>query len=225
MPTPEKLKAIFYPGAYYHIVCKSIDGLLLFHDNIDYQVFIERFKKFTGDLVDIWSYCLIPNHTHHVVRIKSVETIVQFIGGMVPENTTDAMKAFFADTTNELKFNKMIERQMNSFLVSYANFINNKYNRVGGIFQKPFKRIQIEEDSHLQQAIIYTNANAQKHKLTDDFKQYPFTSYALILQNDQYLVDSKSVLSFFNGIEKFKLIHEEQVAYYYQRDWPDSKLE
>ncbi len=176
-------------------------------------------------MVDIWSYCLISNHTHHVVRIKSVETIVQFIDGMIPENTTDAMKAFFADTANESRFNKMIERQMNSFLASYANFINNKYSRVGGIFQKPFKRIQIEEESHLQQAIIYTNANAQKHKLTDDFKQYPFASYALILQNDQYLVDSKSVLTFFNGIEKFKLIHEELVAYYYQRDWPDSKLE
>jgi hypothetical protein len=225
MPTPEKLKAIFYPGAYYHIVCKSIDGLLLFHDNIDYQVFIERFKKFTGDLIDVWSYCLVPNHTHQVVKIKSIETIVQFIAGMVPENTTDAMNAFFADTANEALFNKMIERQMNSFLASYANFINNKYNRVGGIFQKPFKRIQIEEESHLQRAIIYTNANAQKHNLTDDFKLYPFTSYLQILKNDQYFVDAKSVLTFFNGVEKFKLIHEEQVAYYYQRDWPNSKLE
>ena len=45
IPTLEKLKANFYPNAYYHIVCKSTDGLLLFHDNIDYQVFIERFKN------------------------------------------------------------------------------------------------------------------------------------------------------------------------------------
>ena len=43
---------------------------------------------------------------------------------------------------------------MNSFLVSYANYINNKYDRKGGIFQKPFKRIAIEGDAHLQQAII-----------------------------------------------------------------------
>ena len=132
---------------------------------------------------------------------------------------------FWQIRPNETLFNKMIERQMNSFLASYTNFINNKYNRVGGIFQKPVKRIQIEEESHLQQAIICTNANAQKHELTDDFKQYPFTSYFPILQNDQYFVDAKSVLIFFNGVEKFELIHEEQVAYYYQRDWPDSNLE
>jgi putative transposase len=70
MPTPKTLKAAFYPGAYYHVVCKSIDGLLLFHDNVDYHVFNERFKKFTSDFIDVWSFCLIPNHTHHVVLIK-----------------------------------------------------------------------------------------------------------------------------------------------------------
>jgi len=225
MPTPESLKAHFYPEAFYHIVCKSIDALFLFHDNKDYQVFTERFKKFTGDFIDIWSFCLIPNHTHYIVKVKSIEAIIQFIESTATENLTAAMNSFYTDSKNELLFNKMIERQMNSFLVSYANYINNKYNRNGGTFQKPFKRIQIKEEGHLQQAIIYTNANAQKHRLADDFKNYPFTSYLAVLENDHYYVDAQSVLNFFHGAEKFKLIHKEQVAYYYQKDWPDSKLE
>ena len=225
MPTPVSLKAQFYPGAYYHLICKSIDGLFLFHDNIDYQVYIERLKKFTGDFIDIWSYCLIPNHTHHIIKTKSIEAVILFIESMVPENITAAMNAFSADSANEILFNKIIERQMNSFLVSYANYINNKYRRKGGIFQKPFKRIRIEEDGHLQQAIIYTNANAQKHKLTEDFKKYPFSSYLPTIESDQHFIDSKGVVEFFNGIDKFILIHEQQVAYFYQRDWPSSKLE
>ena len=48
MPTPQRLKAIFYPEEYYHIVCKSIDGLLLFDEGQDYEVYNERFKKFTS---------------------------------------------------------------------------------------------------------------------------------------------------------------------------------
>lgn len=170
MPTPKLLKANFYPLAYYHLVCKSIDGLLLFPQTIDYELYKERFKKFTGDFFDVWSFCLIPNHTHHIIKIKSNESIKQFIRELSPGNITSAMKAFYEESDNEIFFNKMIERQMNSFLVSYANYMNNKYNHKGGIFQKPFKRIRIDDEAHLQQVIIYANANAQKHKLVGDFK-------------------------------------------------------
>lgn len=87
----------------------------------------------------------------------------------------------------------------------YANYINNKYDSKGGIFQKPFKRIQIEDDGHLQQSIIYTNANAQKHNLVEDYKKYPFSSYQSTIKNDHYFVDSEKVIDF----------HEEQVLYFY----------
>ena len=119
----------------------------------------------------------------------------------------------------------MISRQMNSFLVSFANYINNKYNRKGGIFQKPFKRIIIENDAHLQQAIIYTNANAQKHGMVADYKHYQYSSYLHTLQNDQYFIDSKSIFHFFGGSQKFLSAHDLQVAYFYQHNWPSSKLE
>ena len=68
MPTPTNLKAQFYPDEFYHIVCKSIDGVLLFNDHTDHVIFNERLKKFTSYFFDIWSYCHIPNHTHHVIK-------------------------------------------------------------------------------------------------------------------------------------------------------------
>ncbi|MEO5893586.1 MAG: hypothetical protein ABIQ31_25250 [Ferruginibacter sp.] len=108
MPTPAFLKATFYPEAYYHIVCKSIDSLLLFHDTIDYKIFNERLKKFAGDFVEIWSFCLIPYHSHHVIRIKSTASIIQFIRMLTPANMTPAMKDFYEKNDDELLFNKMI---------------------------------------------------------------------------------------------------------------------
>jgi len=225
MPTPQKLKAIFYPEEYYHIVCKSIDGLLLFDDGQDYEVYNERFKKFTGDFFDVWCFCLIPNHSHHIIKIKSVSSVSLFIEAISLGDKTMAMKDFTTDVSNELLFNKMIERQMNSFLVSYANYVNNKYYRKGGIFQKPFKRIKIEGDGHLQQAIIYVHANAQKHKMIADYKQYNHSSYASVIKKNEYFVDAKSVVDFFGGLNKFIDLHELQVDYFYKNNWPSSKLE
>jgi len=107
-------------------------------------------------------------------------------------------------------FDEMIERQMNSFLVSYANYLNNKYDRKGGF---------------LQQAIIYSNANAQKHRIVIDFKQHEYSSYNAAIHNDNYFIDSSNVVAFFGGAEKFIRIHEEQVAFFYGKGWPSSKLE
>lgn len=223
MPTPPEFKAPFQPECFYHIVCKSIDGIILFKEDIDYKVFLQRFLQFTNQVLDVWSYCLLANHTHHIIRIKSLATVGENIKKVTDQ--TVSMKSFLIDQNNELFFDAMIERQMNSFLVSFANYTNNKYHRKGGLFQKPFRRIEISDDIHLQQAIIYVNANAQKHKLVKDFRDHQHNSYAAIINNDFSFIDVNNVLEFFGGAEKFVSIHKSQVDYYYGNDWPSSKLE
>lgn len=220
MPTPSEFKAPFYPECFYHIVCKSVDGILLFKEHADYDVYTKRFQQFTYSLFDVWSYCLLNNHTHHIIRVKSLAEITAAIEKQ--ENKTEAMRSFLADPDNEELVDAMVERQMNSFLVSFANYVNNRYNRKGGLFQKPFRRTQITDDSHLQQAIIYVHANAQKHGLVKDFKEYLYSSYPAIINNG---VVYKNVLDFFGGMEAFKNIHQSQVEYYYTNNWPSSKLE
>ena len=135
------------------------------------------------------------------------------------------MNAFLSDPDNELLLDAMIERQMNRFLVSYSSFYYVKYNRKGGLFQKPFKRIQIPDDASLQQAIIYTNANAQKHSLVKDFTSYGYSSYHEILQNMDTWINSRAVIGFFGGRDQFDEIHKKQVDYYYSNSWPASNLE
>ena len=222
MPTPKELKAPFNINCFYHMVCKSIDGLPLFHEPKDYVVFLERFKKFNEGFADVWAYCLLLNHTHYIVKVKSVDSIESYISQLLPQEKTKAMVSFLTDITNDSLTDALIERQMNSFLVSYANYVNNKYDRKGGIFQKPFKRIRISSDSHLQQAIVYVHANAQKHGMVDDFKAYKYSSYNDI---DNNYIDSKNVIGFFGGMEKYVRVHNEQVAYFYSKGWPSSKLE
>ena len=225
MPTPIKFKAAFFADAFYHIVCKSIDGILLFKQPQDYTVFKERFKKFNFAFFDVWSYSLLSNHTHHIVKIKSIKAIVGYVEAEKKNDITVSMNSFLKDPENETLLDAMLERQMNSFLVSYANYYNNSNKRKGGLFQKPFKRIQIEDDTHLQQAIIYTNANAQKHKLINDFTKFSHASYQDVLLNKTSWVCCKDVVDFFGDKEQFIKTHKAQVEYYYSNNWPSSRLE
>ena len=225
MPTPEKLKAPFLPGAFYHLVCKSVDGILLFYQEKDHEVYLERFKKFLGDFVSTWSYSLLSNHTHYICKIKSVELITVFLEILPEKEKTKSMLQWERQKSNLDLFDEMLERQMNRFLVSYANYLNNKYERRGSVFQSPFKRLQINGEEYLQQAVIYVHANVQKHGVISDYKEHFHSSFNNIMKDDSYYADVNNVLDFFKGKEQFLKIHEEQVAYFYSRGWPSSKLE
>lgn len=120
---------------------------------------------------------------------------------------------------------EVAERQINRFLVSYTNTYNNLIVRKGGVFQQPFRRSLIAEEAHLQQAIIYVHANAQKHQLVNDFKTHVYNSYNEILSGESLLIDAGMVIYFFGGKEKFISLHQEQVAYFYTNQWSASKLE
>ena len=100
MPTPPEFKAPFLPECFYHIVCKSIDGILLYKEAIDNHIFLQRFQQFTATVFDVWSYSLLTNHTHHIVKTKPLSTILENIKKQ--ENKTQAMKYFLSDQNNQL---------------------------------------------------------------------------------------------------------------------------
>jgi putative transposase len=219
------LKAPFFVNANYHVAFKSIDGFNLFQSEKDYDVFKKRYLEFLTPYFISLAYSLMDNHVHLIVKINTTEAIEKFILNLQTEKRTVAMKKFLENKTDELIFDEMLERQCNSFMVSYANYIGNKYKRKGGLFQKPFKRIRIADDTHLQNAIIYANANAEHHKLVDDFKKHQHNGYLEFLTDDDSFINSAALLSIFKSKEIFQTTHKIQVELYYKKGWPNSKLE
>ena len=176
-------------------------------------------------MFDTWAYCLLNNHAHFIVKIKSVDAVLKSINERDQTIQTVAMKKLLTAPGAVEVFDAMAERQCNSFMVSYANYIKNKYQHHGGLFQSPFKRKVIDKDTYLQMAIIYVHANPLKHTISGDYKKYPYSSYDAILKNNSVNCAAAEVLLFFAGVDQYVLLHEEQVKYYYATGFPNSKLE
>ncbi len=85
--------------------------------------------------------------------------------------------------------------------------------------------MEIADDGHLLQAIIYTNVNAQKHKHVNDFTGYQFSAYNDVMKDNDKWIALKDVISFFSNKETFEVVHKRQVNFIYQGNWPSSKLE
>lgn len=166
----------------------------------------------------------MENHAHFIVKVKSIKNIQKSISRIAEEKRTKMMNAFMESEDPTLLVNAMILRQINSLLVSYAMSYNIFYNRKGGMFHSPCRRIAVKDAKHLKHAIVYVNANAQKHHLVDDFRTYPDTSYHDVLANSSSLIDVKYVLDFFGGREEFIKTHEQIAAYYYSNGWQFESL-
>jgi len=224
MPTPVQFKADFEFDCFYHLLFRSIDGIPLFNTEKHRGFFLDKFHRFTADLFQLWSYSLLDNHAHFIIKVKPEAVIRENLHRLSAEEKTKPMIRFLMIPA-EMSIDQVAERQINSFMVSYANTYNNFIGRKGGVFQQPFRRSIIAEEVHLQQAIIYVHANAQKHQLVKDFKEHAFHSYHQILDGNSFCIDCVALIDFFGGKEQFIAQHKEQVAYFYTHHWPDSKLE
>ncbi|KAA3616292.1 MAG: hypothetical protein DWQ05_11145 [Calditrichaeota bacterium] len=58
------------PGNFFHIYNRGINSGLIFFSQDNYQFFLDCFAKYVLEFVDIFAYCLLPNHFHLLIRIR-----------------------------------------------------------------------------------------------------------------------------------------------------------
>lgn len=77
MPRPPRL---LLSKSYYHIMTRGINRNIIFKKDKDYQYFLKLIKKYKQELpLDIYHYCLMPTHTHFLIRTQKSKEFSQFM--------------------------------------------------------------------------------------------------------------------------------------------------
>lgn len=98
-------KKIIYEGGVYHITQRAPGEEMLFLENNDYITLLYLIKKYAKDFkLDVFSFCLMPNHIHLLLRINE-------------SNLSEATKSLF--TAYAMRFNKKYERKGHVFCGVY----------------------------------------------------------------------------------------------------------
>jgi putative transposase len=225
MPIRPELIEKFEPGKYYHVVCKAIAGKKLFHSDANKLFFLKRYRELVAPFVKTLAYNLLSNHVHLVVKTMPAVILTDMLLAEQPEMATKTQLRFLESSEKETLYHELIEQQFNRLFISYVRALNIQLKTSGHLFERPFKRIGIHDEAHLQQAIIYVHANEQKHGILDDFTRSKFSSYHGIMNSQPEIADYEYVINFFGSKETCKKMHETQVDWFYSRGWPSSKLE
>ncbi|MDD3364715.1 MAG: transposase [Syntrophomonas sp.] len=98
---------------------------------------------------------------------------------------------------------------MKGIATSYAMFFNNRYCRVGHVFQDRFKSEAIEDERYLMAAIRYIHNNPIKAGLVETPEQYKWSSYHCYIvpnQTEETIVDAAYILGMISDNQKRAII-------------------
>jgi len=189
MPSPTPLQY----SVYYHIFNRGTNGEDVFAENRNYSYFLQRYAKYVEPVAFTYAYCLLKNHFHFLVRIKTPEE---------QEKTLKVSKTF-----------RVLEpsRQFSHLFNSYAKAFNKLYGRTGSLFEHPFHRVAVETDAHFQSLVAYIHRNPQKHGFVDDFRTWPYSSYQALASQQPTRLQREAVLEWFGGLAPFLAFHASYV--------------
>lgn len=196
------------PGCFYHIYNQGNARIRVFYKDENYSYFLKKADTYLFDFVEIYSYCILSNHFHMLIRIRE--------GSKILENAkkTKELERFLERNSKEDDLSGLVVSEMfRRLFMSYAKAINKQEKRTGSLFRKNFKRKKINNIDYLIKVVIYIHRNPEHHGIRTDFRDYPWSSYHRILEDNISKLRKEEVLGFFEDRQNFIDCHLQSSEY------------
>jgi REP element-mobilizing transposase RayT len=175
------------PDRFYHYFNRANNRENLFVEEDNYRFFLQLLKKHIPPVAEIYSYCLLPNHFHLVVKTKEEKGL--------PEDIRSGKRK--------------LSQPFSNLFNAYAKAFNKTYNRRGSLFQKHPKHIEIDTTAYLKEVILYVNNNAGHHNISDPLR-YPHSSYHSLLSESKTLLSRNQVQELFGSMAELEACLEDK---------------
>jgi REP element-mobilizing transposase RayT len=166
------------PGFVYHIYNRAINNEKLFYQEEDKELFMWILNRFLSSKIELYAYCLIPNHYHLLLRVNEEITQQEFCNAI------------------------------GSVFKSFTNRYNMKYNRRGALFQGRYRRREVKELSCFRKVLIYIHLNPLRHGVSDHPAAYPYSSYMHYLTQRKDILNLQPALEAFDSLPNLVFVHE-----------------
>ena len=181
-------------GNYYHIYNRGNNSIDIFFDSESYYHFLRLYDKYISPIAETYAWCLLKNHFHILIYIK-LDHEIDF----------DKLEYSTIEKPNIIDASK----QFGFLFNAYTQAINKKFNRTGGLFEKPFERKLITSDSYLQNLIYYIHNNPVQHGFVKQISLYPWSSFDSVLSDKPTKLRRKEIIDIYGSKENFVTYHNE----------------
>lgn len=190
MPSRNVIKQ-YLEGGFYHVYNRGVEKRTIFENPLDYKMFLSYLKNY-----------LLPPYPEQVrpVRESKIFEEIQLICYclmpnhfhlLVKQKTQFAIVSFMRRITN-----------------AYTKYFNDRYKRVGPLFQGRYKAVLVTEEPYLLHLTRYIHLNPTElsPKYRSNLLEYHYSSYGEYLEKRKTLwVHPEEILGFFKTAQRTKL--------------------
>lgn len=194
----------FQADTFYHVYSRAIGEENLFRSEENYRYFLRRYAAYVPPIAATFAYCLMPNHFHLLVRIRSADTLIRFF-----REKDAAKKPVGFEDEKEVDLSKKISQQFGNWLNAYAKAFNRRYERRGRLFVAGLRRKQVTNERYLYKLVHYIHANPVHHGFVEHPSDWLFSSYRTVLNGTEAYLERERVLDWFGGRTGYEAAHRE----------------
>ncbi|MBS1488729.1 MAG: hypothetical protein JST43_14205 [Bacteroidetes bacterium] len=195
------------PNQSYHLYTHANGSENLFRNEENFRYFLKRYEEYIPAVADTLAYCLMPNHLHLLVRIKSEAELTEFFNKK-EKDLTGLLSADKQDLSGLDVLQRLTILQFSHLFNAYTKAYNKVYKRRGSLFIRAFKRKEITSDSYFTGIIHYIHHNPVHHGFVKQLTDWPWSSYHHFLL-PELTPAQQEVIDWFGNRQQFILFHQQ----------------
>ncbi|MBN2891328.1 MAG: hypothetical protein JXL97_05640 [Bacteroidales bacterium] len=188
------------PNKVYHAFNHAVGREYLFRNERNYYYFLEKYFEYISPIADTYAYCLMPNHYHFLIKLKTPDF------KMSVEEMSDNCQTYKSGQTYNYS------HHFKNFFRSYTGAYNKIYERNGSLFEPRFKRKIVDSKEYFINVLNYIHQNPVHHKFVDDKEDWKFSSFTNFYSGKNSKLNIEAVYKLFNNKTEFLDIHNLEEA-------------
>jgi putative transposase len=198
-------------GEVYHVLNRGISQQLTFSDKREYQRALDtaNFYSFVSPPVKFSHFLKLAckRKEQMIARLKRTRLVEILCFCLMPNHFHFLLKQVIDDG---------IARFMSNFQNSFTRYFNTRHQRIGPLFQGPFKAIRVESDEQLLHLSRYIHLNPYSSyvvKNLNDLEEYPWSSFPEYLGEKEGFCQKEFILSLFPKPGSYRQFVFDQAEY------------
>ena len=158
----------FAPNYYYHVYNRGVEKRQIFLDQQDLNTLLYYLKLYLAPIEELKLLNLSGIRISRFIK-NSLSTEIDLLSfSLMPNHIHLLLKQYTKDGITKL---------MRRITTAYVMYFNDKYERVGSLFQNRFKAVSILDDAYLLHLSRYIHLNPEQLHSNIDFKKYTSFPY------------------------------------------------
>ena len=198
---------LLIPDATYHVYNRANGNEILFMTDENYRFFLAKYNQYISPIAHTYCYCLMPNHFHFLIQIKSEAELNVFFNSK--EKFSKTLQGFktLEGFAKQEPLSKLLSMQFSHLFNSYCQAFNKQNNRKGSLLMHPYKRKRVTDIKYLLKLVHYIHYNPIEAKLCETPTKWPFSSYTSLISKTDTTLKRQEVINWFNDIDNFIYVH------------------